>query len=192
MKLLDSSKRIYTKYNVNKNTSCGFYPSPLLVCLISIPTTNSLVFLTWFPASPQLFPKSPPWFPAFPTFPNWFPLFPSLFTAFSTWLSASLPNSPHSPHSVPQFPNPSLKTLATSWRSSHQSVSQRKQFFRIAFLQSIKLKGFLIFAKMSKKIFYISNLASLQPVILLEIELSHWCFSIILKVHCWIVLLHLF
>ena len=41
----------------------------------------------------------------------------------------------------------SLKTLSTSWRRSHRSVFQRKQFFRIAVLQSIKLSGFSISLK---------------------------------------------
>ena len=85
----------------------------------------------------------------------------------------------------------SLKTLLTSWKSSHQRVSQRKQFFRLAVLQSIKLRGFSIIPQMSKKEFNISSLVGLQPVILQEIELSHRYFSVIFKVQCWIVLLEI-
>ena len=194
MKLLDSLKRIYTKYNCKQKHFLWFL-SLSTPCMSHFHSNNQFPRISnLIPCIPTAIPQIPTLIPCISHIPKLIPPIspPPLFMAFSTWLSASLPHSPHSPHSVPQFPNPSLKTLATSWRSSHQSVSQRKQFFRIAFLQSIKLKGFLIFAKMSKKIFYISNLASLQPVILLEIELSHWCFSIILKVHCWIVLLHLF
>ena len=79
----------------------------------------------------------------------------------------------------------SLKTLLTSWRSSHRSVLQREQLFRISVLQTIKLSGFSIsFKKISKKEFNFSNLAGLQAVISLEIELNNHYFSIILEVKC--------
>ena len=96
----------------------------------------------------------------FPTSPQWLAAFPPLFPIFSAWFPALLPPIP--PILLTLFPDyqfwrlqmatendilTSLKTLSTSWRSSHRSVWQRKQFFRIAVLQSIKLSGFSISSK---------------------------------------------
>ena len=117
--------------DLSKNISCGFYPSPLFVCLSSSPLPLFLHNLpcnsTWFAASPLHFPHShldfcilhiltlnafpfafptfpplfPPWFPTFPSLPPWFPVFPF---PFPTLPSFQPPFPQHSTHSVPWFP----------------------------------------------------------------------------------------
>ena len=123
--------------------------NPLNSSYVSFPFThpyfypNSIAFLTWFPAFSPLFPKSPPWFFALPTFQT---DYRHLHTYSRHTQSDYLHYCPIPAILLTPFPNipfrrsqmaaendilTSLKTISTSWRSSHRSILQRKQFIQI-------------------------------------------------------------
>ena len=123
--------------------------------------------------------------PQFPALILCIPHIPTLVLHILTPISRILTLIPWIPTPFPPFPISTPLYDSTFWLSQMVAkidISTSSKTLSTSCRSSIKLSRLSHLWKIPKKKFNFSNLAGLQPVILLEIELNHGYFSFILSI----------